>query len=766
MLNQVKDKLKAAIDRLGPYTGIYSMAVLSILLLVSCVISLITGGNHLLASTFLAIGVWLIYIFVKDSAGIEVRPKMLLLVKAAPGFLFLNLFSHPMLALSKGIASTGGNAGVLYGIGLMFALIAVFIVIGLSVSESGKAFYEKMEQLPIWTGTEKTDEAKLGDIVLCRDKAEVWEMLAGDDEEKDRLGHDTGYVDKLLAKKDKKADIVIPYKDRFLHMLILGPTGSGKTSQILLPLVNQDMQNSDIGITVLEPKGDFAQKAAMMAKHYGRPFTYFDPSLKDCPHFNPLSGRESDVIENIVTTFRMLNPDSATYFQDVGEQLMRNSLKVLKRIDKDCGVEGEYANLITLSRLLQNSGGAGREIVKKLTTVVSSTPEEAKENADIVSWFQNDYFAERSKIYENTSGIRAQVSKITSNKLLREVLNPIPSNGDKNEVDFDRHLAEGGVMCISTAQGALRDLSRFLGYFIILQFQSAVFRRPGTEFTRRAHGLYIDEFQTYSTPGFSDMLTQGRSYRVASHLSTQARDQMAMGSGKDGKNFVNLVSTNARNIVLFPGCNNDDAKYYSEYFGEYEKVERMVGVSRRRFNPFLGGFEKLGYPTESIRVQKKMTARFTTTSIRYQPFGEIICCTIKNNTVQPPKSGLISYIPKELNEKLDAMIDEYMSGKTLSEDDDFVDKFPLPEFDTESPENSDIVLPPDEPLVFHDGLDEDSNPMRFDDMKPQNRHESQPTHQPEPDKPREEEDLLTQSLWDDDYKDPFDGIVNGDDKDD
>ena len=33
------------------------------------------------------------------------------------------------------------------------------------------------------------------------------------------------------------------------------PTGSGKTSQSIIPMINRDMTNPDIGITVLEPKG-------------------------------------------------------------------------------------------------------------------------------------------------------------------------------------------------------------------------------------------------------------------------------------------------------------------------------------------------------------------------------------------------------------------------------------------------------------------------------------------------------------------------------
>ena len=155
------------------------------------------------------------------------------------------------------------------------------------------------------------------------------------------------------------------------------------------------------------------------------------------------------------------------------------------------------------------------------------------------------------------------------------------------------------------------------------------------------------------------MLTMGRSYRVASHLATQARSQMAMGSGREGQSFVNLVSSNARNVVIYPGCSFDDAKYYSNQFGEYEKTETMVGMSRKRFNPITGGLAPLGHPTESVREQKKMTPIFSPTEIMQRPFGEITYAIIKNNSVQPAKVGKISYIDSKLNAELDRMIEEH-----------------------------------------------------------------------------------------------------------
>ena len=134
---------------------------------------------------------------------------------------------------------------------------------------------------------------------------------------------------------------------------------------------------------------------------------------------------------------------------------------------------------------------------------------------------------------------------------------------------------------------------------------------------------------------------------------------MAMGGGKDGKNFVELVSSNARNIVLFPGINKDDAEYYSKQFGEYEKTEIMTGISQKKFNLLTGGLDKLGHPTEQVRETKKMTANFSASDLIFAEFGEIVYCIIKKNSIQPAKKGIITYIPNDLNKELDQEVLSY-----------------------------------------------------------------------------------------------------------
>lgn len=494
--------------------------------------------------------------------------------------------------------------------------------------------------------------------------------------------------------------VVLPAKDRFLHMLILGPTGCGKTSQTIIPFIWRDISitkeinGKPVGITVLEPKGDLAEKVYAMVNYKNnaideaiknncydqskhgikRTVVYFNPILSGCPYFNPLEGDESDVIENMCTTFNMLNADAPQFFKDMTDGLVRRSVKLLKRL------HGDEATLLDLNTLVWNVNDKGRKDyvmpLKRKSTMPDGSPippDIQIENDELIDWFLNDYYAGiggakgAPKTYENTSGVRTQITKLVSNKYLKKALNP-PKQGEDGymeylqfqqqcaaeghpyKINFDEALREGYVVTMSTAQGALRDLGRFLGYFIILQLQASVFRRPGNENTRTHNMLYIDEFQVYSNPGFADMLTQGRSYRVASHLATQARAQIGMGSGRDGKSFIELVSTNARNKIIYPGVSFDDAKYYSDEFGEFTKVSIQKSYRQKQW------FSMMNDKQLSLQEKEEEKARFSPTDIIDKPFGQITYRIIKNNSVSCPGVSKISYIPKEVNDTLDEMI--------------------------------------------------------------------------------------------------------------
>ncbi|MBP3915713.1 type IV secretory system conjugative DNA transfer family protein [Clostridium sp.] len=473
--------------------------------------------------------------------------------------------------------------------------------------------------------------------------------------------------DHIIGKDVENGSIVkIPLHDRFVHTLIIGSTGTGKTSQILLPMINRDLQNKDIGSIIIEPKGDLAEQAYALALMYGRKAMFFNPMTKDAPYFNPLYGNEDDVIENLATAFRMLDPDSAVFFQNQAENLIRKALKVLKRL------YGNDATLIDLNTLLWNTDNEGRKILVEFNKKVK--PSEMKaENDELYNWFMSDYFTgctgdrTATKTYEHTSGIRTQVAKLVSNKYLRKVLNP--PKGVGTDIDFVRALENCEVVCITTAQGDLQALSSYLGYFLILQLQAAVFKRPGDEDSRKPCVLTIDEFQVFANPGFSNMMTQGRSYRVPCVLATQNLALIGMNSGRQGKDFSDLVKSNARNLIVFPGCNYQDADYFSKLFGEdYLPIEKITR-SRHIFNPVMNWGLKA--PSESVNYSEEKRPRFTPTEIINMQFTEVICRLINGKSVMPARKCKVSFIDKELKQKVDELVQNFKNENYIDKEEEY-----------------------------------------------------------------------------------------------
>lgn len=519
--------------------------------------------------------------------------------------------------------------------------------------------------------------------------------------------------DKRFTETDE--DVILPLKDRYLHMLIIGPTGSGKTAQVLIPQINRDIQVKDLGLIVLEPKGDLAEQVYAMAEYYGRnDAEYFNPTHPDCPYFNPLSGPEDEVIENMTTTFKTLAKGSSTFFEDQGEMLIRRSLSVLKRMEKDPKARehlyGDEATLIDLSTLIHNNESKGRRMVTAFSKIPVTSDELQKETDDIASWFLSDYFTGSNaadtrgatKTYEHTSGMRNQVAKLVSNVYLRNVLNP--PKGYSNEVDFAKSLEEGRVLALTTNQGTLRDLGRFLGYFLILQLQSAIFKRPGNEDTRRGTMLFIDEFQVYANEGFEDMLTQGRSYRVACHLATQAIDQISTGDSQ-GKRFLAVVKTNARNLIAFPDLDPGDAKWFSENFGEVMVSTTRRGESQQKAS--LGNFANFRPVNESINVSEELQPRLTASDIMSRKFGEISYKIMRENNVHTPGVAKVEFIPWEFKLTLDDIVNEYNEklDETMNHE-----KYGYSSFDSEPHESLTPVYNDEEPAVVEPEIPESNNP--------------------------------------------------------
>jgi len=474
---------------------------------------------------------------------------------------------------------------------------------------------------------------------------------------RDENGNDT-YDIAVCLDENQKNPIIWQGESRFVHSMILGPTGTGKTGTLFLPLIVQDIKNNR-GVIVVDPKSDLAVKAYCCACINGRQDAqYFDPIAPNCPYYNVLYGDETDVTETIVTTFLTMETSNTAspYWGNVTENLLRKACMVVKRIeaayeDPETGISSRPATLLVLNDLIQNVNGRGRDMVNELTNLPAS-PEAQRENIDTKDWFITSYFVEQSKAWQDASNIRMSISRLCQNKYLKKVLNP-PDG--VSQVDFASILAEGKFLSISLAQGKLGALAKVLSSFLILTMERAVLNRPGDEWSRIPSFLYIDEAQVVINKGFNEILEQGRSYRISANLATQTLNELK--KGQDGDTFLSSVQANTRNKFLLAGLEYDDAKVFEERFGKKKDWVESYSESHQKFT-FLSG-QPLGNPTEGTKIQEMELPYMTADEIAYKPFGTLTVQLVEDKSLQRPVQGKANFLNKDENHRITMVVDEY-----------------------------------------------------------------------------------------------------------
>lgn len=405
----------------------------------------------------------------------------------------------------------------------------------------------------------------------------------------------------------KNTPVILPFKDRFLHMLVAGPVGSGKFSFTFLPMIYQDMQNPNCGITIIEPNDSMTHKAYAMARYFKRKVLYFNPALPTCPHFNPMRGEETEVALNIVQAFKEFNKDSDSYYLDLYKKLLTFGTAMLKRLF------GDDISLNELSKLINDTDGYATEIIDLFSKINELSNKNFEENNEIISWFKDSYFSEGSKIYTDCMAIRSQLDRLSSHKLLKDIL----TTTEETTINFNEHLKNGEVVIINTCMGDLRDIGKLLGYMIMLEYQYSVFNRGNKydNYDFKPNFLYVSEFQLFSNQGFVDVLTQGRSNMIGSHIGIQTINTIP-------KEIRELVLTNARNMIVYPGICKSDAEYYSKLFTDINKG-----------------------------------AVFTHSDLTFRNFGEITHLLLNKNNFQAPSVGKTQPIPKDIDEVLNLIVE-------------------------------------------------------------------------------------------------------------
>ena len=286
------------------------------------------------------------------------------------------------------------------------------------------------------------------------------------------------------------------------HVYIVGSTGAGK-STLLLNLIRQDMQ-AGRGLTVIDVHGDLADSAIrLVPKHRTNEAVIFDAAAENVVPFNPLAcpdpSRVDQVTSGVVSAFKKL-------YDSWGPRL-ENLLR--------------YTVFTTVEQ-----GGTLLQMLQLLTDKAYRDQVVSRVCDDVVRSFWTNEFAAWNAQYR-TEAVSSVTNKLMPFLTSRQ-LRAITSGSSKESLDLRRVMDTQQILIVNISRGRLgQDNATLLGSLLLTSIeQAAMTRAEIPEHERKDHYLYLDEFQSLTTPSTAIMLSESRKYRLCLTLSHQLTKQL------------------------------------------------------------------------------------------------------------------------------------------------------------------------------------------------------------------------------------------------
>jgi len=410
-------------------------------------------------------------------------------------------------------------------------------------------------------------------------------------------------------RKDNGRPIILSGQDRFLHTLVVGSTGTGKTSRILSKGVYQDIRNIANGVPmdvmVLDPDGGFAENALDFAQKLGVKSDVIDlrgaSGRTSTLSFNPFSGGDiADIVDNVRAVLNEQMGEQDPFFQNAQDDLVRTVIQVQVPLWPETDFV-EFADLVTdplhfrvvcsmvydYATKKQKPPESKREKDKKVDSQDAMNIMweherpyvEARYNEMDANMRSLTLSAARSFLMDTrtdaklehlekvTKGLKIVVNELATNERIRNVLR----RGTLPMLDFKTFFeagkdTPGRVIAIITGN---RTFGKLFGKLFLVTLKMYALARTGSEWTRRPLYVWADEFSVFGTESFLEAFSQIRKYRVALTIAIQARSQLLDVS----KKFLEVVEGNCRNKVLFPAPSANDAKFFENSLGSVKTIK-------------------------------------------------------------------------------------------------------------------------------------------------------------------------------------------------
>ncbi len=322
--------------------------------------------------------------------------------------------------------------------------------------------------------------------------------------------------------------------DRMHHLYVIGQTGTGK-STFLLNLALHDAR-AGRGFCLIDPHGDLALS---LHKHLDIPHHYFDIANLDCHlGYNPLA--------RVHPSFRPL--------------LTSGLIETLKKQWGDSwGARMEHLLRYAVLALLDQPQADIRDIVRLYVDKEFRKEVVARIADEQVRAFWTQEYPKMN--YMNAIDGVAPIA----NKLGAFLANPVVRRAvcePAEPLRFRKIMDEGGIVVVNLAKGRIgTDMANVMGGLIVSTIMLAAFSRHGSEEkARQPFALHIDEFPSFTTEAFANLLPEARKYGLSLTLVHQHISQVE-------RPVFDAVLGNAGTLIAFR-MGAQDAPEFARQLGE------------------------------------------------------------------------------------------------------------------------------------------------------------------------------------------------------
>lgn len=495
----------------------------------------------------------------------------------------------------------------------------------------------------------------------------------------------------LLGKVDlrrlaKGQSFFLPWDSLLQHVLVAGPTGLGKSTSAIRPLM-RELGGSQVGVFYMDGKGAPLKD---MREYFDAVFDPSNPTRS--ARWNPLAGGRpefaghrfaeaiySDVGDGGADRFYIDRGKLAVrhaviaiaYTGYRGERTrglrkkVKNELMRLGFSEEEAtgyvneSVAKAHRQLFYLPHRRDSSRAGfeagfrrnsrapasapryeppfgGGHVISRITPTIADVYRCLFDEASLVSLARHAFqAAEDNAIIATSAAFLTQLSRANNEwreRLLANVemrLTPfLMPPFDTLCMDDDMRIGEvtnGRKIALLLPQGGdIGGTSESLGQVALALYQSSVLSPRQLRADANYSVAVLDEFPAFLTPNFTKFLAQAREHKAAAVMAVQNISQLRAAGHADD------ILANASSVIVTSGQVQSDAEYWSKTFGEEEREVQTTRKAKR----VSGGFAVDKTVDRTIRTERRPT--WSTDEIMFMaPYHMLVRVRLGQKTFRP-----------------------------------------------------------------------------------------------------------------------------------